>query len=85
MTRTGNWRLVFRTMGVLTLLEATFMLIPTFAAWWYKEPDLGAWIASGVVTWLSCWWMIFAGRHAEKRVGEREGYVIVATVWVRLG
>ena len=69
-------------MGVLTLLEATFMLIPTIAAWWYKEPDLGAWIASGVVTWLSCWWMIFAGRHAEKRVGEREGYVIVATVWV---
>lgn len=69
-------------MGVLTLLEATFMLIPTFAAWWYKEPDLGAWIASGVVTWLSCWWMIFAGRHAEKRVGEREGYVIVATVWI---
>ncbi|MBQ6791510.1 MAG: TrkH family potassium uptake protein [Paludibacteraceae bacterium] len=82
MTRTFNWRIVFRTMGVLTLLEATFMLIPTFAAWWYKEPDLGAWIASGVVTWLSCWWMIFAGRHAEKRVGEREGYVIVATVWI---
>ncbi len=82
MTRTFNWRIVFRTMGVLTLLEAIFMLIPTFAAWWYKEPDLGAWIASGVVTWLSCWWMIFAGRHAEKRVGEREGYVIVATVWV---
>ena len=82
MTRTFNWRIVFRTMGVLTLLEAMFMLIPTFAAWWYKEPDLGAWVASGVVTWLSCWWMIFAGRHAEKRVGEREGYVIVATVWV---
>ena len=82
MTRTFNWRLVFKTMGVLTLLEAQFMLIPTFAAWWYDEPDLGAWIISTFVTWLSSWWMLAAGRHAEKRVGEREGYVIVALVWI---
>ncbi len=82
MTRMFNWRMVFRTMGVLTMLEAQFMLIPTFAAWWYHEADLGAWIASSAVTWLSCWWMLGAGRKAEKRVGEREGYVIVASVWV---
>lgn len=82
MTRTFNWRLVFKTMGVLTTLEALFMLVPTFTAWWYHEPDLGAWIVSSIVTWLSSWWMVLAGRKAEKRVGEREGYVIVATVWV---
>lgn len=77
-----NWRLVFKTMGVLTTLEALFMLIPTFAAWWYHEADLGAWIAASAVTWITSWWMIGAGRNAERRVGEREGYVIVATVWV---
>ena len=77
-----NWRLVFKTMGVLTTLEALFMLIPTFAAWWYHEADLGAWIAASAVTWITSWWMIGAGRKAERRVGEREGYVIVATVWV---
>ena len=82
MTRTFNWRIVFKTMGVLTMLEAQFMLVPTFAAWWYHEADLGAWIVSSAITWLSCWWMLIAGRKAEKRVGEREGYVIVATVWV---
>ena len=82
MTRTFNWRIVFKTMGVLTTLEALFMLIPTFAAWWYHEPDLGAWIASSAVTWLSSFWMLGAGMKAEKRVGEREGYVIVAAVWV---
>ncbi len=82
MTRTFNWRIVFKTMGVLTMLEAQFMLIPTFVAWWYNEADLGAWIVSSVITWLSCWWMVLAGRRAEKRVGEREGYVIVATVWI---
>ena len=82
MTRTFNWRIVFSTMGVLTTLEAIFMLIPTFAAWWYHEPDFGAWIASSAVTWLSSFWMLLAGRRAERRVGEREGYVIVALVWV---
>ena len=82
MTRTFNWRLVFKTMGVLTTLEALFMLVPTVAAWWYGEPDLGAWIVSSAITWLSSWWMLLAGRRAEKRVGEREGYVIVATVWI---
>ena len=82
MTRTFNWRIVFKTMGVLTMLEAAFMLIPTFAAWWYHEADFGAWIVSCAITWISSWWMLLAGRRAEKRVGEREGYVIVATVWI---
>ena len=82
MTRMFNWRLVFKTMGVLTTLEALFMLIPTFAAWWYHEADLGAWIVASAITWLSSWWMLLAGRKAEKHVGEREGYVIVAAVWV---
>ena len=82
MTRTFNWRIVFKTMGVLTTLEAFFMLIPTLTAWWYDEPDLGTWIVSSAITWLSSWWMLLAGRRAERRVGEREGYVIVATVWV---
>ena len=58
------------------------MLIPTFAAWWYHEADLGAWVAASAITWLSSWWMLLAGRNAEKRVGEREGYVIVATIWL---
>ena len=82
MTRTFNWKLVFRTMGVLTTLEAFFLLAPTFTAWWYDEPDLGTWVVSSAITWLSSWWMLLAGRKAERRVGEREGYVIVATVWI---
>lgn len=82
MTRTFNWRLVFKTMGVLTTLEALFMLVPTLTAWWYDEADMGAWIVSSAITWFSSWWMLGAGRRAEKRVGEREGYVIVAAVWV---
>ena len=70
-------------MGVLTLLEALFMLVPTFVAWWYHEADLGAWLVSSVITWINCWWLLGAGRKAEKHVGEREGYVIVAATSVK--
>ena len=66
MTRTFNWRLVFKTWGVLTTIEAIVMLIPTFAAWWYHEADMGAWVVSSAITWLSSWWMLLAGRNAEK-------------------
>lgn len=82
MTRTFNWRIVFKTMGVLTTLEALFMLIPTMVAWWYNEAALGSWVVASLITWITSWWMLGAGRKAERRVGEREGYVIVATVWV---
>lgn len=82
MTRRFNWRLVFKTMGVLITLEALFMLVPTFIAWWYNEPDFGAWLVASAITWISSWWMVGAGRKAEKRVSEREGYVIVASVWL---
>jgi trk system potassium uptake protein TrkH len=82
MTRTFNWRIVFKTMGVLTTLEALFMLIPTMVAWWYNEAALGSWVVASLITWVTSWWMLGAGRKAERRVGEREGYVIVATVWV---
>ena len=82
MTRTFNWRIVFKTMGMLTLIEALFMLVPTFIAWWYNDPDFGAWIVSSAITMISSWFLLVAGRKAEKRVGEREGYVIVATVWI---
>ena len=57
MTRTFNWRLVFKTMGVLTTLEALFMLVPTLTAWWYHEADLGAWIVSSAITWFNSWWL----------------------------
>ena len=60
MTRTFNWRLVFKTMGVLTTLEALVMLVPTLTAWWYDEADMGAWIVSSAITWLSSWRMLLA-------------------------
>ncbi len=82
MTRTFNIRLVVRVLGALLLIESLFMLVPTAAAWWYEEPDLLAFAISAGVAFLAGIIAMLIGRKAEKRVGEREGYLIVALVWI---
>ena len=82
MTRTFNTRMVFRTMGALLLLEAIFMAIAMGVSLWYKEADTGIFLISTIITLLAGMIGLCIGRRAESRMGEREGYVIVAMVWV---
>ena len=81
MTRTFNTRMVFRTMGALLLLEAIFMAIAMGVSLWYKEADTGIFLISTIITLLAGVIGLCIGRRAESRMGEREGYVIVAMVW----
>lgn len=82
MTHAFNLPIVYRTMGVLLLFEAVFMSIATCVSFVFGDPDIGAFITSSVITWIFGLSAALAGRNAEKRVSEREGYVIVALVWV---
>lgn len=82
MIRAFNTRLVFRTMGALLLIEALFMTLATAVSWWYAEPDDSAFLLSTLLTLTGGGLCLCIGRRAERHVGEREGYVIVALVWV---
>ena len=82
MTRTFNTRMVFRTMGALLLIEAVFMSLALGVSLWYGEADSEIFLLSTIVTLLAGMVGLLVGRRAESRMGEREGYVIVAMVWV---
>lgn len=82
MTRTFNTRMVFRTMGALLLIEAVFMALALGVSLWYNEPDNGVFLLSTIITLLAGVIGLLIGRRAESRMGEREGYLIVAMVWV---
>ena len=82
MTRTFNIRMVFRTMGALLLIEAVFMTMALGVSLWYNEADSDIFLLSTIVTLLAGVIGLLIGRRAESRMGEREGYVIVAMVWV---
>lgn len=82
MTRTFNTRMVFRTMGALLLIEAVFMAMALAVSLWYNEADSGIFLLSTIITLLAGVIGLCIGRRAESRMGEREGYFIVAMVWV---
>lgn len=82
MTRTFNTRMVFRTMGALLLIEAVFMSLSLCVSLWYGEADSDVFLLSTIITLLAGLFGLLIGRRAESRMGEREGYVIVAMVWV---
>ena len=82
MTRTFNTRMVFRTMGALLLIESVFMALALGVSLWYGEADSGVFLLSTIITLLAGIMGLLIGRGAESRMGEREGYVIVAMVWV---
>ena len=82
MTRTFNTRMVFRTMGALLLIESVFMTMALGVSLWYNEADSDVFLLSTIVTLLFGVMGLLIGRRAESRMGEREGYVIVAMVWV---
>ncbi len=82
MTRTFNTRMVFRTMGALLLIESVFMALALGVSLWYGEADSGVFLLSTIITLLAGFIGLLVGHRAESRMGEREGYVIVAMVWV---
>ena len=82
MTKTFNWKIVSRTYGALLLIEALFMAVPTVAAYLYGDHDGGAFAVSTLITLIAGGIAMRVGHNAQRRVSEREGYVIVALVWL---
>ena len=71
-----------KTLGALLCLEALFMLAPLCTALAYHEPDFEAWLVSTAITLFAGLLGLLIGRRAERKVAEREGYAIVALVWI---
>lgn len=82
MTRQFNTRLVVKTMGALLVIESVFMAIAMSVSFFYGDPDDGAFLVSTILTLVAGWIGIAIGAGASSQVSEREGYVIVALVWV---
>ena len=82
MTRGFNTRIVIKTQGALLLIESAFMALATAVSFFYGDSDDGAFLVSTILTLSAGLWGLYFGRKADNRVGEREGYVIVASVWL---
>lgn len=76
-----NYRLVFRVIGLILLIEAALLLLPCAVALIYRENDILYFLQPLVVS-------VVAGlplsriRVKQKEMFAREGFVIVALSWV---
>lgn len=82
MTRTFNFKIVWFTLGALLVLEAVFMLLSSGVAFLYEESDALPILYAALITMGFASLGILLGRKTEKRLGKREGYIIVALVWI---
>ena len=71
MTRTFNIKIIFKTMGILLIIEAFFMAIATLVSWLYKETCFEIFLYCSLFTFIIGLWGYFTGLKAPKTVGER--------------
>lgn len=77
-----NFRIIIRTLGFLLLGESLFLLLSLVIALIYKEGDSAAFIKSAGITLATGAIFVLTTFKAEKKIGRREGYIIVSIVWV---
>lgn len=77
-----NLKIIYKVFGNLLILEVLLLLLCVGVGIWYKESNLGTFIWPAVTTFLMAIGLKYAGRHAENRMGRRDGYLIVSMCWV---
>ncbi len=83
MTKVFNWRQVVRTFGLLLLIETFFMLVSTAVSVCYGGYDTKyLLISSGITAFVALCCLMLSGFKIQRQIGTREGYLIVAVVWV---
>lgn len=82
MTKTFNHRQFFRILGLLLLIETAFMLAAACVALCYREPDAKPLLTTTGISALAAIGGMLVGRKADRHIGTREGYSVVAVVWV---
>jgi trk system potassium uptake protein TrkH len=73
---------VLYVLGLMLLVESTFMLLSGMVALYYGEYDFIFHIISASISAVLGAFLAWVNRNVPRDVGKREGYVVVASVWV---
>ena len=78
-----NWKLIARIMGYLLFIEAGLMMLCQGVCWLYGEgaksflPPIVMAVVLGMMG-------VGLGWNAGKKMGRKDGYIVVSMVWVLL-
>ncbi|MEG1563165.1 MAG: TrkH family potassium uptake protein [Bacteroides sp.] len=77
-----NSKLIVRIIGFLLLIETGLFLCCAGVSLFYGEGDLRYFLLSAALATGVGLFLLAIGQGAEKRLGRRDGYVIVSVAWV---
>lgn len=77
-----NFKLIFRVLGFLLLVEGVAMLLALAVSIVYNEHDLNAFIISAGINISLGLLILLLTRKANKDIGKKEGFIIVTLVWI---
>ncbi len=77
-----NYRIIFRALGFLLLVEGMAMLLALIISLLYQEYDTAAFLISSGINIILGGLVVYLTRNARPEIGRHEGYIIVSLVWV---
>ncbi len=77
-----NSKIILRVIGLLMFVEGAFMLLPMIISLIYGENDTMGFAFSSGINVLVGAAIIWLTRKASRDIGKREGFIIVALVWI---
>ena len=77
-----NIKIILRVIGLLMFVEGAFMLLPLIISLIYNENDTIGFVVSSGINLLVGGIVIWLTRKASHDIGKREGFIIVALVWI---
>ena len=77
-----NYKIIIKVIGALLIIESFFLLLSFGVSLIYGESDWSALLISSGITLVFGSSLLLLTRKATKKIGKREGYIIVSLVWV---
>jgi len=77
-----KFKLVYKVIGSLLLLEASMMFYSLLVSLYYKEDDSLAFATTMAITALTALALKYKGYRAENSMGRRDAYLLVTLTWV---
>lgn len=77
-----NFKIIYKILGSLLFIEASFMLWCLVMALVYEEDDIPTFSISILATAFAGFMLRYMGRNAENRLSRRDSFLVVTLVWV---
>ncbi|MEN8116333.1 MAG: potassium transporter TrkG [Bacteroidota bacterium] len=77
-----NFKIIFRVIGFLLLVEGIAMFLALLVSLIYQEHDIYAFLISSGINMSIGGLILLATAKANNDIGKREGFIIVSLVWI---